>query len=222
MTQVNQITTDSKYKTYNILLLVSVLALLVLYLFVQSNKPINKVVKPNNIFVTKTSPTAPTEDIDANKDIEAQDKLIGALVGKNEPVKPVVEEVKEIAEVKPVAPKVVEQPKTTVRINRKIVILDFGKKEEGRTVIPGDYVVSKGSKNILRENTTVKGNLYIVNIASNFKLPKGLRVEGHIYMKNAKAVRLNEDLLLDGNIYVYESAILPVAETAKIGGQIIL
>ncbi len=108
----------------------------------------------------------------------------------------------------------------------KIPVLDFSTKklsEEkvAKKVHEGNMILAKGAKAVLTEDTVITGNLYILNIKSILRLPKGLEVKGHIFVKDARQVVFPDNVEVGGNVYIYgDTGFHSIPQTAKIKGQL--
>ncbi|MBL0718137.1 MAG: hypothetical protein JJV93_02695 [Alphaproteobacteria bacterium] len=94
--------------------------------------------------------------------------------------------------------------------------------EEQVIVHNGDLKITGNNLVTIKPNTIVKGNLFIKDISSNFRLPKKLKVEGHIIVSNVRKVSFSDQSILNGNLYIHNASISTMPERMVFNGQIII
>ena len=87
-------------------------------------------------------------------------------------------------------------------------------------VIRGNIEITKGKVEQLKPNTKIIGNLYIRNV--NFlRIPENFIVDGDVYIIDSEGITFVGDSRVNGQIYVYgKSSIKSVPSSVKISGQI--
>ena len=92
-----------------------------------------------------------------------------------------------------------------------------------RNVMYGDVIIdSRGAATMLKTGDIVKGNLYLQNMRK-YILPRGVRIEGNLFLRDLGMLQFAGEFTVTGNIYVTPtSSFGPLPGTARIGGQVIL
>lgn len=92
----------------------------------------------------------------------------------------------------------------------------------GKTMY-GDVIIdSRGAATMLKPGDVVKGNLFLQHMRK-YTLPRGVRIEGHLFLRDMGMLQFGGEFTVTGNIYVTPtSSFGPIPGTARIGGQVIL
>lgn len=87
----------------------------------------------------------------------------------------------------------------------------------------GDVIIdSRGAATMLKPASVVKGNLYLQHMRK-YTLPRGVRIEGNLFLRNMGMLQFGGEFTVTGNIYVTpDSSFGPIPGNARIGGQVIL
>lgn len=87
----------------------------------------------------------------------------------------------------------------------------------------GDIVIdSRGAATIIKNNTNVRGNLYLQNMRK-YTLPCGVRVDGNLFLRDVNMLQFCGEFTVTGNIYVSpRSSFGPIPANARVGGNVIL
>lgn len=92
----------------------------------------------------------------------------------------------------------------------------------GKTMY-GDVIIdSRGAATMLKTGDVIKGNLYLQHMRK-YTLPRGIRVEGNMFLRDMGMLQFGGEFTVTGNIYVTPtSSFGPIPGTARLGGQVII
>lgn len=187
----------------NLTLLVSIIVLfsmLIIDVLKCRQKSVVVVAAP----VEVTQPQIVVSDDNAPRNVKSRPTTVSLPVKRDAQTREYVTQPINVVQKKPCDATV----RQTARVANKIY---------GDTIIDG-----RGDAHILRENTTVNGNLYLQNMGK-YILPCGTTVRGNLFLRDVRMLQFCGTFTVTGNIYVSpRSSFGPLPATARLGGQVIL